>query len=62
MSLFGWRCRACDVRLYSLRSLAKVPSKRSSCRREIVMGYDKGHKEFYGVDMKEGFHTEPGYP
>ena len=31
-------------------------------RREIVMGYDKGHKEFYGVDMKEGFHTVPGYP
>ena len=26
------------------------------------MGYDKGHKEFYGVDMKEGFHTVPGYP
>jgi len=26
------------------------------------MGYDNGHKEFYGVDMKEGFHTEPGYP
>ena len=26
------------------------------------MGYDKGHKEFHGVDMKEGFHTVPGYP
>ena len=26
------------------------------------MGYDKGHKEFYGVDMKEGFHNVPGYP
>ena len=26
------------------------------------MGYDKGHKEFYGVDMKDGFHTVPGYP
>ena len=26
------------------------------------MGYDKGHKEFYGVDMKEGFHTVAGYP
>ena len=26
------------------------------------MGYDKGHQEFHGVDMKEGFHTVPGYP
>lgn len=26
------------------------------------MGYDKGHKEFHGVDMKDGFHTVPGYP
>ena len=26
------------------------------------MGYDKGHKEFHGVDMKEGFHAVPGYP
>ena len=26
------------------------------------MGYDKGHQEFTGVDMKEGFHEVPGYP
>lgn len=26
------------------------------------MGYDKGHKEFHGIDMKEGWHTPPGYP
>ena len=26
------------------------------------MGYDKGHQEFHGVDMKAGFHTVPGYP
>ena len=26
------------------------------------MGYDKGHKEFHAVDMKEGFHAVPGYP
>src|ERR1700748_279086 len=26
------------------------------------MGYDKGHQEFHGVDMKGGFHTVPGYP
>ncbi|MCX7313531.1 MAG: cupin [Alphaproteobacteria bacterium] len=26
------------------------------------MGYDKGHREFYGVDMQEGFHTVAGYP
>ncbi len=26
------------------------------------MGYDKGHKEFHGVNMKEGFHNVPGYP
>ena len=26
------------------------------------MGYDKGHLEFHGVDMKEGFHIVPGYP
>ena len=54
--------RACAVRLYSSRSLAKVLAKRPVARREIVMGYDNGHKEFYGVDMKEGFHTVPGYP
>jgi hypothetical protein len=26
------------------------------------MGYDKGHKEFHTLDMKEGWHTLPGYP
>ena len=26
------------------------------------MGYDKGHKEFFQIDMKEGFHPVPGYP
>jgi hypothetical protein len=26
------------------------------------MGYDKGHQEFQGVDMTEGFHKVPGYP
>jgi hypothetical protein len=26
------------------------------------MGYDKGHKEFHGIDMKAGFHAVPGYP
>src|SRR5687767_8304443 len=30
--------------------------------RESAMGYDKGHKEFHGVDMKDGFHNVPGYP
>ena len=26
------------------------------------MKFDKGHKEFYTLDMKEGWHTLPGYP
>ena len=26
------------------------------------MGYDKGHKEFFKIDMNEGFHKVPGYP
>ena len=26
------------------------------------MGYDKGHKEFHKLDLKEGWHTLPGYP
>jgi hypothetical protein len=26
------------------------------------MGYDKGHKEFHGVDMTQGFQKVPGYP
>ena len=26
------------------------------------MGYDKGHKEFHGIDLNEGWHTPPGYP
>jgi hypothetical protein len=30
--------------------------------QETAMGYDKGHKEFFKVDMNEGFHPVPGYP
>ena len=26
------------------------------------MGYNKGHLEFHGLDMNEGFHNVPGYP
>ena len=26
------------------------------------MGYDKGHKEFHTLDMKDGWHVVPGYP
>ena len=26
------------------------------------MTFDKGHREFYAVDMGEGWHTPPGYP
>jgi hypothetical protein len=26
------------------------------------MGYNKGHKEFHGIDMKDGWHTPAGYP
>jgi hypothetical protein len=26
------------------------------------MGYHKGHKEFYTLDLQEGWHTPPGYP
>ena len=26
------------------------------------MGFDKGHKEFHTLDMKDGWHVVPGYP
>ena len=26
------------------------------------MSFDKGHREFYGIDMGEGWHTPAGYP
>jgi hypothetical protein len=26
------------------------------------MGFDKGHREFYAVDMESGWHTPTGYP
>src|SRR6185295_7733496 len=35
---------------------------RMKAKEETTMKFDKGHKEFYTLDMREGWHTLPGYP
>ena len=48
--------------LYSPFSIAKVRLNTCSPQGDRPGRHDKGHQEFHGVDMKQGFHNVPGYP